>query len=216
MTNKEIGEMIRVRRESRGMSQSQLAAAIGSSPSAIGMYERGDRRPKQNVAEALADVFNVPLWSIYYKESEMQPKVNTQVDRRTASQVRIPLVGSVAGGEPIYDEEIDMYVFGPGKADCAVRLKGHSMEPMYVDGDIIYVRLTPNVHDGEIAVVILDDEATLKRVYHTQNGLQLLSENPKYPPITATFDEYNTIRILGTPCGFTRWFTDKPLIRKGF
>lgn len=119
---------------------------------------------------------------------------------------KIPLVGSVAGGQPIYDEEVDMMIEGPTKASCAVRLVGQSMEPTYMDGDIIYIREQPNVNDGQVAVVILDDEACLKRVYHIQNGLQLLSDNPKYKPITATFDEYNTIRILGIPCGFTRMF----------
>lgn len=117
---------------------------------------------------------------------------------------KIPLIGSVAGGEPIYDEEVDLWLDGPIKAQCAVKLNGQSMEPIYKDGDIIYIREQPNVDDGTIAVVILDDEACLKRVYHIDNGLQLCSENPKYKPIIATFEEYNSIRILGIPCGYTR------------
>ena len=73
MTNVEIGEMIRTRRISRGMTQDQLADAIGVSPSAIGMYEAGRRRPKDNIVEALADVFNVPRYAILYSEDEMMP-----------------------------------------------------------------------------------------------------------------------------------------------
>ena len=73
MTNKEIGEKIRLMRESRGMTQKDLAIAINKSESAVSMYEAGRRRPKDPVAEALADVFNVPKWSIFYNESEMVP-----------------------------------------------------------------------------------------------------------------------------------------------
>lgn len=73
MTNKEIGERIRLMRESRGMTQKDLSLAIGKSESAIAMYESGNRRPKDAVAEAMADVFNVPKWSIYYREDEMIP-----------------------------------------------------------------------------------------------------------------------------------------------
>ena len=71
MTNKEIGEMIKTRRISRGMTQDQLADAIGVSPSAVGMYESGRRKPKDNIVEALADVFNVSKWSILYREDEI-------------------------------------------------------------------------------------------------------------------------------------------------
>ena len=71
MTNKEIGEKIRTMRLSRGMTQEELADAIDVSPSAIAMYEAGRRRPKEDVAEALADTFNVPKWSIYYRENEI-------------------------------------------------------------------------------------------------------------------------------------------------
>lgn len=74
MTTREIGAKIRTMRISRDMTQEQLADAIGLSPSAVAMYEAGKRRPKDDVAEALADIFNVPKWSIYYKEDEMIPK----------------------------------------------------------------------------------------------------------------------------------------------
>lgn len=118
----------------------------------------------------------------------------------------IPIIGSVAGGEPIYDEDFDLYIDGPVNATCAVRLRGDSMEPTYIDGDLIYVKEQPNVNDGQVAIVFLDSEAVLKRVYHVKDGLQLLSDNPKYKPISATGDEYESIRILGVPCGYTRMY----------
>ena len=75
MTPQEIGQMIRTMRMTREMSQKDLAKATGLSQSAIAMYEQGRRRPGDDAAEALADVFNVPKWSIFYNEDEMVPAV---------------------------------------------------------------------------------------------------------------------------------------------
>lgn len=71
MTNKEIGEMIRTRRMIHGMTQDDLANAIGVTASAIGLFENGKRRPKDEVAEAIADVFNIPKWAVYFSEEEV-------------------------------------------------------------------------------------------------------------------------------------------------
>jgi transcriptional regulator with XRE-family HTH domain len=71
MTNKEVGEMIRTRRMARGMTQDDLAEKIGVTASAIGMFENGKRRPKDEVAEAIADVFNIPKWAVYFSEEEV-------------------------------------------------------------------------------------------------------------------------------------------------
>jgi transcriptional regulator with XRE-family HTH domain len=71
MTNKEVGEMIRTRRMARGMTQDDLADKIGITASAVGMFENGKRRPKDEVAEAIADVFNIPKWAVYFSEEEV-------------------------------------------------------------------------------------------------------------------------------------------------
>lgn len=63
-TNKQIGALIRTMRKSRGMTQAELATAIGKAASAVAMYERGEREPGFETLEALADVFNVPLNSL--------------------------------------------------------------------------------------------------------------------------------------------------------
>ena len=119
----------------------------------------------------------------------------------------IPLIGKCAAGEPIYDEFTDEYISSRMSADCALVVQGDSMSPTYLDGDIVYVHNTPDIaYEGQIAVVIIEDEATLKHVYHIENGLSLVSDNPAYPPMIKTFDKYSVIRILGTVCGFTRMY----------
>ena len=106
------------------------------------------------------------------------------------------------------DEMVDVYIDGPLRADCALRVKGNSMEPTFLDGDLLYVRSQPTVDfDGQIAVVICGEEACVKHVYRQEDGLMLMSDNPKYAPMLKRFSDYDgNIRILGKVIGFTRIF----------
>lgn len=132
---------------------------------------------------------------------------------------RIPLIGGVAAGEPIYDpEDAGVYVESPVEADAAITIHGDSMEPTYLEGDVVYIKCRPDVPEGAVAVVFLDDEATLKHVYKRPTGLTLWSDNTVYPPMNIEFDDYNVVRIFGVPVGYTRIY--KPSIegkiKKGF
>lgn len=213
-----IGERIKTRRKEIGMSAKELGEIIGKTESTIFRYEKGrisnvDSNIIVPIAEALR---TTPAYLMGWDdESTSRPNVSNIIQFDRLAHHKIPLVGSVAGGEPIYDEEVDLYIEGPTKATCAVRLKGRSMEPTYKDGDIIYVREQPDVQDGQVAVVIMDGEATLKQVFHIPNGLQLLPENRDYSPIIATFDEYDNIRILGIPVGYTRMYENNIVLPFG-
>ena len=119
---------------------------------------------------------------------------------------RVPLLGAIAAGRPIYaDEEQDCYIACDAALHCdfALRIQGDSMTGARLnDGDVVFIRSQPDVENGEIAAVVIDGEATLKRVYHLKNGLQLLSENSKYPPMVFTFAEHDSIQILGKAVAF--------------
>lgn len=126
---------------------------------------------------------------------------------RSMTPMKVRMIGSVAAGEPILaQEEYDSYVDSPIDCDYALRVKGDSMTPQFEDGDVIYIREQPDVADGTVAVVLIDEEATLKRVYHRPNGLQLIANNPTYAPIDVIGSEHEYVRILGIVCGFTRIF----------
>lgn len=133
---------------------------------------------------------------------------------------RVPLIGSVAAGEPIYDpEELGVYVDSPVDADAAITIRGDSMIPTYQDGDLVYIKARPDVPEGAVAVVFLDDEATLKHVYKRPTGLTLISDNMEtHPPIMVEFEDYANVRIFGVPVGYTRIY--KPgiagKVKKGF
>lgn len=122
-------------------------------------------------------------------------------------KMKVRMIGSVAAGQPILaQEEYEGYVDSPVKCDYALCVKGDSMIPQFENGDVIYIREQPDVTDGTVAVVLIDDEATLKRVYHRPYGLQLIANNPSYAPIDVNCSEHEYVRILGIVCGFTRMF----------
>ena len=118
-----------------------------------------------------------------------------------------PRLGTIACGEPILAEEnIEAYDDIPDSIKCDFTLicKGDSMVNARInDGDIVYIKQQSQVDNGEIAAVLIDNEATLKRVYIYEDKLVLQPENTKYPPFVYTKEDMNNIRILGKAVGFT-------------
>lgn len=130
---------------------------------------------------------------------------------------RVPLIGSAAAGEPIYDpEEQDVFVDSPVEADAAITVRGDSMVPTYLDGDVVYIKCVPDVPEGAVAVVFLDDEATIKHVYKRPTGLTLIGDNREAPPIMAEFSDYANVRVFGVPVGYTRIYKPSKKGKKGF
>ena len=120
---------------------------------------------------------------------------------------KIPLLGTIACGEPITAvENVDQYIDVAENIHCtfALRCKGDSMiDARIMDGDVVYIREQPQVENGEIAAVLIDDEATLKRVYLSDGVVQLVACNAKYSPLVYTGAQLETLRILGKAVAFT-------------
>ena len=118
-----------------------------------------------------------------------------------------PRLGTITCGEPILAEEnIEAYDDIPDSIKCDFTLicKGDSMVNARInDGDIVYIKQQSQVDNGEIAAVLIDNEATLKRVYIYEDKVVLQPENTKYPPFVYTKEDMNNIRILGKAVGFT-------------
>ncbi|MCI8459413.1 MAG: helix-turn-helix domain-containing protein [Clostridia bacterium] len=127
---------------------------------------------------------------------------------RPVARRRIPMLGEIACGEPIYaNEERESYVeVGTDlNVDFCLTARGDSMIGARIkNGDIIFCRSQDMVNNGEIAAVIIGDEVTLKRVYYypDKQKLVLQAENPKYEPFVYVSDELNQIRILGKAVAF--------------
>lgn len=199
-----IGKILKNVRQERGFTQDELAARLGCIKQTISNYERDVRAPSYETLEALADILNVPM-SFFLTNDEKQDALDKIYSSYTSHTV--PLIGSVAAGSPILAEEAyDTFIAAPNKATYALRIDGDSMNPSFLDGDIVYIRAQSDVDDGQIGVVLLDDSAAVKHIYHTPTGLTLVSENPKYSPIIADGNSYDMIRILGIVVGYTRMF----------
>ena len=119
------------------------------------------------------------------------------------SVIKVPLVGSVAAGLPILaDENIEDYL--PVSSDTArsegmfyLRVNGNSMiNAGILDGDLVLVRPQPFVEQGQIAVVRIGDEATVKRFFRFDNRIELYPENPDYKPIVY-FEEDADVMVVG-------------------
>ena len=120
---------------------------------------------------------------------------------------KVPLLGTIACGEPILaDENVECYVSVPDHihADFCLRCQGDSMiNARIFDGDIVYIHKQPIVENGEIAAVLIEEEATLKRVYIYPDKIILQPENPLYAPKVYVQEEMNDIQILGKAIYFT-------------
>lgn len=214
MGNKdELGKLIRLYRQSRGITQAQLAEMLNCAPSTIAMYETGKREPDMDTIEALADVFNIRKRDLVPDEEESVQDNLTQYGIKRMSSIaphRVPVLGEVAAGEPIFaDRQYEIYVDAPVKADFALTIKGDSMTPTYLDGDVVYIRQQQDIdYDGQVAVVLFDDSVTVKHVYRQTNGLLLTSDNPAWKPMFKSYEDYNNIRILGKICGYTRMYKE--------
>lgn len=116
---------------------------------------------------------------------------------------KFPLLGEIACGKPVFaNEDKESYIMAGMDiaADFCLVAKGDSMINARINnGDIVFIRKMPIVDNGEIAAVVIDDEATLKRVYYypESNKLVLNAENPKYEPIVYMDEELNHVCILG-------------------
>ena len=119
----------------------------------------------------------------------------------------VPLVGRIACGTPITAEEnVEQMVCVPSRWHSTFTLtcKGDSMEPRIHDGDLVAIRSQPEVEQGEIAAVLIGDEATLKHVYLHENFIELRPENPAFESIILTKEEMNTVVIEGKAVGLCR------------
>lgn len=196
-------------REAKGISMRQAASDLGMPYTTYVNYEKGAREPNSETLILLADYFCTSIDYMLGKQnavSDFVPDLPANIIPMPKMKT-IPLLGVIACGEPILAEEnLDGDVAMPEHvtADFALRCKGDSMiEARIYDGDIVYIRQQPSVENGEIAAVLIGDEATLKRVYVHPDKLVLSPANHNYEPFIYVGEEISSIRILGKAVAFT-------------
>ncbi len=197
-----LHERIKQRRQALGMTLLDVANALGVKEATVQRYESGEiKNPKHDTVLELAKIFSCSPSYLMGWEEDVLPSSAMFISKK-----KLPLLGEIAAGKPIFAaEEVEYY--SPGEdagADFCLRVHGDSMTGAGIkDGDIVFIRKQETVDDGEIAAVLVDDEATLKRVYLSPDSVTLVSENPKYKPMVYTKKQGSSIRILGKAVSFT-------------
>ena len=207
-----MGQRIYSLRKAKKMTQDDVAKRLNVAVQTIYKYEKGivTNIPLDKL-ELLAKVLDTTTTYITGWGSEEPSGTNPAISFPNVFEVetkKIPLLGKIAAGEPIFaEEEHESFVEAGASlhADFCLKVQGDSMINARInDGDVVFIRQQPMVENGEIAAVIIDNEATLKRVYFypDDNKLILNPENPKYAPFVYVGEELKNIRILGKAVAF--------------
>lgn len=202
---KMICDRIRTLIESNDISYGELSKQTGIPKSALHRYATGEtlKIPLDRI-EQIANAFRVSSAWIMGWEEEQTTLPNNILP--IPQMKKVPLLGTIACGEPIIAEEnIEDIIDMPPHihADFALKCKGDSMiGARILNGDIVYIHHQPDVENGEIAAVLIDDEATLKRIYKYNDMVVLRPENPAYSEMVYKKEEMNHIKIIGKAVGF--------------
>ena len=170
-----------------------LAAYLNLRPSTVSRYTSGMYVPKAPTLSQMAKRYGVnPAWLMGEDENRFPS---------FPSGSSVPILGDVAAGTPIWAEENyeGKTAIDEGEhIDFALRVRGDSMTGARIfSGDIVYVRRQPAVENGEIAVVLVDNEATVKRVFRHPDKVVLKPENDAYQDMVYYNGDGHEVCVLG-------------------
>lgn len=206
-TNKEIlSENLTYYMEQKGIDRYQLCEALNFKYSTVSEWIAAKKYPRMDKIELLANYFGInksDLIEEHTQTDSLSDLMQKYDNIKPITLKRFPMLGEIACGEPIFaEEDREHYVMADMDidADFCLTAKGDSMiNARIFEGDIVFIKEMPIVENGDIAAVIIENDATLKRVYYypDDNMLQLIAENPKYKPLVYQNEELDHIRILG-------------------
>lgn len=187
-----LSEKIKQLRVMNDMTQGELANKVELvSRKSISMYEKGHRIPPIDVLEKIAEVFGVTTDYLLGRGEHV-------------TGVLVPVVGEVRAGIPLYAQEniVDYEEISPDMQGelFALKVKGDSMAPRVVHGDLVIVRKQNHFESGDVCVVLINsDEATIKKVEKREGGIMIIPTNTNYTPTFYTEKEINNlpIQIIG-------------------
>lgn len=218
-----LGDLIKEYRREHGYSMDQFAKMSGLSKAYISILERNVNPvnnkpviPSLETIKAVAQAINMDFNDVIAVLDGNQPvslKDEPEIPpgfEPMPKMKKVPLIGAIACGDPITameNREGEIDVPEDISCDFALRCKGNSMIGAGIhDGDAVYIRIQPEVENGQIAAVRIGDEATLKRVYLHTDYIELRPENPDYESIIRRREEMNDVHIEGKAVGYTHWF----------
>jgi repressor LexA len=200
-----LGDKIKELRKKHRLTQAELAKKLNVAPTAVSAWERNENRPLMDKITILSNMFDVPISYFFedFEKNEVTVLREEKVPYYT-DFTKLPIAGTISCGNGVIAyEDIQGYEEVPkswlnGGEYFFLRAKGDSMiNARIMDGDLLLIRRQDDVGNGEIAAVLIDGEAVLKRVYKTNGTIILQSENPKYQPIVLEKNNMKDIRIIG-------------------
>ena len=202
-----ISKRIKTRRQELGISVEELADRINKNKATIYRYEKGDiGKVPYDILEPLSEALDVSIGYLLGSEDTFENRPLPENLKPITKVNRIPIVGSIAAGKPILaEEDIESYLIlnQEYKADFALSIRGDSMIDVGInDGDLALIIKDRPVSNGEIYAVLVDGEATLKKVYKNDDYLTLQPCNSKYEPIVVK--EEDNPYIVGKLSGIVR------------
>lgn len=198
-----VFERIENLRKSRNLSQGKLEKELGFSNGSVSKWKNST--PTLERLQKLADYFDV---SVDYLMTGQDPEPPTFPNIFPIELKRFPMLGEIACGEPKYtNEDRESYIMAGTdiNADFCLRASGDSMiGARILDGDIVFIKKQDIVENGEIAAVVIDNDATLKRLYYyrEQSLLILRPENPSYKELRFAGSELEKVHVLGKAIAF--------------
>lgn len=187
------------------MTQSELARRSGITQSSISDYINGKYEPKQDKVDRIAAALNISPSFLVGKTGDESPLDYNRYGILPVTKREIPVLGNVHCGTPTYaEQEYLAAVDSEISADFALIAVGDSMINAGIDdGDLVFVRRQSTVDNGQIAVVLINDEAAIKRVQNSGDVLILNPANPRYETLTFQAKDGKDIKILGKVVAFT-------------
>ena len=211
----ELQEIIKRLKESiekSGLSYVELDKWTGIAKSSIQRYASGTtKKVPIDAIQAIARAVGVSdKYIMGWSDNITEEKKPLPKNLIPLKKIRfVPILGQIACGEPILAEqnyEGSVMVPENVNATFALRCKGDSMIDANIqDGDVVFVQETPKVENGEIAAVVIGDEATLKKVYYQNDTITLMPANSSFEPLVYKREEINDIRICGKAVAVLRY-----------
>lgn len=214
----QLSDYIKEYRNKHGLSQREFATKSGLSNGYISLLEKGENpktgqpiTPTLDTYKIIARSTDVSINKLFSIIDDAPIEINSapiNIDIRPINRQSLPVIGKIACGTPKFaNEELSFYIETGNevKADFCLVASGDSMiDARIYDGDIVFIRKQDTVDNGDIAAVIIDDEATLKRVYYYPEAqlLVLRPENRDFDEITYSGEDLDHVHILGKAVAF--------------
>lgn len=186
----------------RNMKPVELHEKTDISESLISKYLSGNAIARQRKLSILSEALNVnPVWLMGY---DVPMENNIPTDELGNPVVDIPLLGNVKAGYDYLAQEnwvgtvkVEASLVGNGSEYFALEVKGDSMAPVFIEGDIVIIHRQNDCENNQIAIVIVNgEEGTIKKVRKTEQGIILQPLNPAYAPMVFSNAEIKSIPIL--------------------